>query len=196
MPRYGYTQNEEELYIIRSLSSISKGRFLDIGAHDGITFSSTRRLWELGWTGVYVEPSPDVLPALIKNAGEHCKVFPVAIAENCGIMDFYSAGGDMLGTLSQKHVSLWEPVVNFRRVKVEVIDIQELSERAGTSFDFINIDVEGLNLEVFNQFDWKVWNPKCICVEYESHGQHITNVLTMLGYKLVYKSGENLVFSK
>ena len=111
MTRYGYTQNEEEKYIIGSLSSIVKGRFLDIGAHDGITFSSTRRLWELGWTGVYVEPCPDVLPSLIKNAGEHCKILPVAIGETCGIMDFYSSGGDMVGTLSPKHVSLWESIV-------------------------------------------------------------------------------------
>jgi hypothetical protein len=34
------------------------GRFLDLGAWDPITFSNTRALVELGWSGVMIEPSP------------------------------------------------------------------------------------------------------------------------------------------
>ena len=85
---------------------------------------------------------------------------------------------------------------HYGNLLLEVIDIKELCERVGTTFDFINIDVEGLNLEVFKQFDWKLWNPKCICVEYESNAEYITNILRQNGYTLVYKSGENLVFTK
>lgn len=194
--RVGYTQNEEETYILQSLSSIPTGRFLDIGAHDGITFSSTRKLYENGWTGVYVEPSPDVLPMLHKNVGSNCKVLPVAIGSTNGSMDFYSSGIDMVGTLSLSHVKLWQNNVKFHKTTVDVITIDELEKQVGTQFDFINIDVEGINLDVFNQFDWSKWNPKCVCVEYESYKNYMTNVMEKNGFRLVYTSSENLVFTK
>lgn len=196
MPRVGYTQNEEEKYIVESLSSIENGRFLDIGAHDGITFSSTRKLYDNGWSGVYVEPSPDVLPSLYKNAGSNCTVLPVAIGNSNGRMDFYSSGGDMVGSLSTSHVTLWERSVKFNKTTVDVITVNELEKQIGTQFDFVGIDVEGINLEVFNQFDWNKWNPKCVCVEYESHKNHMTNVMHNAGYNLIYTSSENLVFTK
>jgi len=194
--RTGYTQNEEEHYIIESLKNIPNGRFLDIGAHDGITFSSTRGLFELGWNGVYVEPSPDVLPLLYKNAGSNCNVLPVAIGTSNGSMDFYSSGGDMIGSLSTAHVKLWEKYAKFNKTTVDVITVDELEKRVGTQFDFIGIDVEGINLDVFDQFDWNKWNAKCVCVEYESHKDHMTTVMNKAGYKLVYTSRENLVFTK
>jgi FkbM family methyltransferase len=194
--RIGYTQNEEEKYIVESLSSIQNGRFLDIGAHDGITFSSTRKLYDNGWTGVYVEPSPDVLPALRRNVNSNCTIVPVAIGSTNGSMDFYSSGEDMVGSLSLSHVKVWEKAVTFTKTKVDVITVDELEKKVGNQFDFIGIDVEGINLDVFKQFDWKKWNPKCVCVEYECHKDYITDEMTKLGYTLVYTSGENLVFSR
>jgi len=191
-----YTQNDEETYIIQSLSSISNGRFLDIGAHDGITFSSTRQLYDNGWSGVYVEPSPDVLPALYKNAGSNCRILPVAIGNSNSSMDFYSSGTDMVGSLSTDHVKLWDPYVKFNKTTVDVITVDELEKQVGNQFDFIGIDVEGINLDVFNQFDWNKWNPKCVCVEYECYKDYMTSVMINAGYKLIYTSGENLVFAK
>jgi FkbM family methyltransferase len=196
MPRVGYTQNAEETYIVESLSSIQNGRFLDIGAHDGITFSSTRKLYDNGWSGVYVEPSPDVLPNLYKNAGSNCTVLPVAIGTSNGSMDFYSSGGDMIGSLSTAHVKLWENCAKFNKTTVDVMTVDELEKQIGTQFDFIGIDVEGINLDVFNQFDWNKWNPTCVCLEYESHKNYMTDVMNKAGYKLKYTSSENLVFSK
>jgi len=196
MPRIGYTQNEEEKYIVESLSSIQNGRFLDIGAHDGITFSSTRKLYDDGWSGIYVEPSPDVLPSLYKNAGSNCTVLPVAIGTSNGTMDFYSSGVDMVGSLSSSHVKLWESCVKFEKTVVDVITVDELEKQIGSQFDFIGIDVEGINLDVFNQFDWNKWNPKCVCVEYESHKDYMTDIMNKAGYELIYTSSENLVFFK
>lgn len=190
-----YTQNNEETYILASLEGKINSRFLDIGAHDGVTFSSTRKLFELGWSGIYVEPSPDVLPLLRKNINDNCTILPVAIGNTSGRMVFYSSGEDMVGTLSTDHVQLWKNNVNFTETSVDVITVEELRSTVGTNFDFINIDVEGINLEVFDQFDWSVWKPKCVCVEYESHCEYMTNKMINHGYELLYKSSENLVFN-
>lgn len=47
------------------------GRFLDVGAFDGKTFSNTWRLAQEGWFGVCVEPSPPAVTT--SNSREHCR---------------------------------------------------------------------------------------------------------------------------
>jgi hypothetical protein len=41
-------------------------RFLDIGAWDPITFSNTRALFELGWSGVIIEPAPGPMIEILR----------------------------------------------------------------------------------------------------------------------------------
>lgn len=61
-----YSQNREQAVILRNLAGIN-GTLLDIGANDGITFSNTRALVELGWSGVLVEPSRTAFLKLCSN---------------------------------------------------------------------------------------------------------------------------------
>jgi FkbM family methyltransferase len=196
--RCGYTQNMEERYIVDNLKSIDKGRFLDIGAHDGLTFSSTRKLAELGWTGVYVEPDPFVLPVLELNTRdfEGMRILPVAIGTEAGKLPFYSSKGDMVGSLSVAHREKWKSAVNFEEIQVDVITLDQLAAQVGTSFDFINLDVEGINWDIFCQFDWTIWTPKVVCIEYDNKKQEIQQKLEQHGYRLSYCSAENLVMVK
>ena len=53
-----YSQNNEQTYILEAFAEKSDGRFLDIGAYDAKLLSNTRALYERGWSGVMVEPSP------------------------------------------------------------------------------------------------------------------------------------------
>src|SRR3974390_100826 len=49
------------------------GVFVDVGAYDGISFSNTLMFErELGWTGLCIEPNPDVFPRLIENRSATC----------------------------------------------------------------------------------------------------------------------------
>lgn len=53
-----YSQFEEQDAILQAFAGKTDGRFLDLGAWDPITFSNTRALVGLGWSGVMIEPSP------------------------------------------------------------------------------------------------------------------------------------------
>ena len=52
-----YSQYGEDRAIVE-LFGDHVGRFLDIGAWHPTVFSNTRALFERGWSGVMVEPSP------------------------------------------------------------------------------------------------------------------------------------------
>ena len=45
---------------------LSELRFLDVGSWDPITFSNTRALFELGWSGVMIEPAPGPMLELLR----------------------------------------------------------------------------------------------------------------------------------
>ena len=194
--RYGYTQNREELYIISNLSNVPNGRFLDIGAHDGKTFSATRALVEAGWSGVYVEPDPYVLPLLAENTKEFADrttIEPSAIGLTAGTLPFFSSKGDMVGSLSQQHKEKWSSAVTFEEITVNVITLKDLADKYGYDFDFINLDVEGINWDIFCQFDWSLWKPKCVCIEYDEKREQIADILQTAGYTICYVSPENIV---
>ena len=194
--RYGYTQNMEELYITQNLGSLPTGKFLDIGAHDGKSFSSSRALVEKGWSGVYVEPDPYVLPSLQQNTEEfkdRTTIEPVAIGLQKGHLPFYSSKGDMVGSLSQAHKIKWSSAVSFEEIQVDVITLSDLAEKHGTNFDFINLDVEGINWELFCQFDWNVWRPRVVCIEYDDKLKEMSQILENNGFQISYVSPENIV---
>ena len=59
------------------------GRFLDVGAGDGLVFSNTEPLVRAGWSGVMVEPAPSQLRWLYENHGENpaVTIVPCAVGE-------------------------------------------------------------------------------------------------------------------
>lgn len=193
--RSGYTQNLEEPYI----QKYARGsRFLDIGAYDGQTFSSTKALVEKGWTGVYVEPNPLILDKLYDVAKQSGSVvLPVAIGTTCGTLPFY-ANSDMISSLDKRHRDIWATNnrMVFDTVQVDVIDVKTLASRVGTEFDVLNLDVEGINWEIFEQFDWSVWKFNVVCIEYDSKFEEMKKVLEAAGFTIRYASPENIVASR
>jgi FkbM family methyltransferase len=190
--RYGYTQNLEEKYILQYARGT---RFLDIGAYDGETLSSTRALVNKGWSGVYVEPNPSILDTLRKNAEiSKSEVLPVAIGTTCGTLPFYVTD-DLVSSLDKDHVEKWEKNAGivFKQIDVEVMDIQSLANKIGYHYDMLNLDVEGLNWETFKQFDWSKWKFNVVCIEYDDKFTEIRNRLETVGFRLVYISPENIV---
>jgi FkbM family methyltransferase len=182
----------EEKYIVEHARGT---RFLDIGAYDGETFSSTRALVDKGWSGVYIEPNPNLTEKLQKIASlTNSEVLPVAVGTTCGKMTFYNSD-DMVSSLDEKHVDLWKrnSDVIFEPITVDVIDIQTLANKIGYNYDFLNLDVEGLNWETFKQFDFSKWKFNTVCIEYENKLNEIRAHLEQHGFHLVYVSIENIV---
>jgi FkbM family methyltransferase len=53
-------------------------------------------------------------------------------------------------------------------IKIETLPLSEILERhvpTGTKIDFLNVDVEGLDLEVLRSNDWNRYSPEFIFVE-------------------------------
>lgn len=141
-----------------------KGYFVEVGANDPRERSQTWHLEQNGWTGVLIEPQPD-LAARLREA-RRARVFAAACSapENSGrTLPLHVAGP--LSSLDRRHMA--PGATPERMIEVPVRTLDSILEEAGApvSFEFLSIDVEGHEIEVLRGFDIARWRPRLILVE-------------------------------
>jgi FkbM family methyltransferase len=190
-----YSQNKEE-GVINSLFG-DWGKFLDVGAFDGKTFSNTLKLYERGWTGVLVEPSPPAFAGLKRQyeGSNRVALVNAAISQSDEELDFYDSNGDAISSTSLQHKERWEKgyKCTFTPITVRGMTWATLFKLHGTDYDFVNIDTEGTNLLMVQTFPFENCIPMCMCIEHDSKIGEMMDVLEKRGYRTVYQSGENIV---
>lgn len=198
MTEKSYSQNGEQK-IITDFFAGRVGRFLDVGAYDGLTFSNTRRLLELGWHGVLVEPSPKVIPGLRRNVAEfddRACVFECAIGDSNGRVKFFDNAG-AVATTSRDHVLKWSVQTTFDECDVLSMTPELLLDLVGTDFDFVSIDTEGTNMMLVKLFPWhRLPGCRLVCVEHDSADKSILEILEPFGFSQLARNGENLILSR
>ena len=167
-----------------------KGYFVEVGANDPRERSQTWHLEQAGWTGVLVEPQPD-LAAALKRARSG-KVFEAACStpENSGRM----LPLHVAGPLSSLDRHTMAPGASPEKViAVPVRTLDSILEEAGTpgSFDFLSIDVEGHEIEVLRGFDIVRWQPQLILIEDHVSDLSKHRYLGRAGYRIIRRYENN-----
>jgi FkbM family methyltransferase len=148
-----------EQQIILDFFGDVKGRFLDMGAFDGITGSNTFALAELGWGGVCIEANPHMMAKLLAAHANHPNVecMCAAVSTNNEIISFR-------GTDNQCGTAIAPPIDLGRPYKVCAVSPKTIYDYFG-GFDFISIDLEGLDLVVIQALSALRYHAKLICFE-------------------------------
>lgn len=213
MQSKSYSQNGEDSIIIElwenkySLLS-SNPTVLEIGANSGIFLSNSKALIELGWSGVLVEPS-SVFGELEKLHADNDNVICInkAIAGKRGELVFmesgaHVAGGDdkaLVSTSVQSETVRWKRSgVKFEHTIVEAITFNDLLKLAPGPYDFISIDVEGMEMEILQQIDLNKVGCKMLCIEWNGRKdlfRKFVDYCARFGMKLVHTNAENLIFA-
>lgn len=193
-----YSQNKEEEYIVGYFAG-SIGKFIDIGAFDGITFSNVRALAERGWSGTCYEADSNIYNSLVNNYKdfEKVKCEYCAVSTYNGTILFYGSNGDAVGTTSPAHIEKWKSSVTFENsTPVACYDVNDLLDNDKEA-TFLNIDVEGTNFALFNHItDDRLNRFKMICIEHDGNDKAIHNRLRKLGFTEIYINGENSIHAK
>ncbi len=195
-----YSQFDEQQAIERATAHLpndESSRFLDIGAWDPKCFSNSRALFERGWGGVLIEPSPGPLKSLITEYGQCDRVHVVSAAV------FFEATvlllqvtDDSVSTLQIENYKTWKEQAKFLgRLYVPTITPKQIFNQFG-GFHFINIDAEGISVDLFHNIIGADARPDCFCVEHDGRLVELCDAATRAGYKLTYSNGTNAVFAR
>jgi FkbM family methyltransferase len=167
---------------------VRHGFFVEVGANDPQRGSQSWQFEQAGWTGVLVEPQPDLAERLRSTRRAHVVGAACSSPAN--------AGTAMTLHLSGPHSSLKRElaltgVVAKAVIEVPVRTLDDILEeaKAPSPIDFVSIDVEGHEVEVLAGFDLARWRPRLVLIE-----DHVTNLathrsLTRTGYRLILRTG-------
>lgn len=198
-----YSQNNEQEEIEKYFAG-KTGTFLSIGENDGMTLSNVRRLAELGWRGVMVEPSPTAFAKLRENyknmSGFYFYNF--ALGTSNGMVKFWDSGahlgnGDhgLLSTMNPSEKERWKGQ-EYTEIEVQCYRWKTFMNRLSIKeFDFISCDAEGEDWEILRQIDLRPTS--CVCVEWNGK-QELKEKFDplMIGFKVIYTSPENLIYGR
>jgi FkbM family methyltransferase len=190
-----YSQYFEEEHILAACSGIDNGRYLDIGAYHPTEKSNTRALFEWGWSGVMLEPSPDPMLSLIKVYGDEPRVTLIAAAAGLepGLVKLHVTA-DAVSTTNEAQREVWKDAGGYYgSIMVPVLLLEDITTRFG-GFDFINFDSEGSSVDLFKRALALGLRPRCYCVEYDQRMDEMCIAATAAGYVLTHSNGTNAIW--
>lgn len=153
--------------------------------------------------GVNLFPFKDANQDCFYNPAYQIFTIKAALGSEDKRVKFFNSKGDAISSTSVEHKDKWEAGYNVKydEIEVDMISMQTLLnefERLGfEGIDFLNLDVESTNIELFNLIpDWFWERLKMICIEHDGQIDYIISKLQPFGFKEIHRNGENLIIAK
>lgn len=201
-----YSQGGEDV-ILGQLLTQKEGVYVDVGAYHPFHYSNTYCLYKKGWRGVNIDPNPRSINLFNLHRSRDINV-QRGISQKKEEKAYYVFNHQSCNTFSEEQKRFMEKkkfitLLGEEKVLCEPLrDI--LKEHAVEKIDLLNIDVEGLNKEVLESFDWGGVHPGVICIEDDHFStsasgtieSSIFNLLSSKGYVLYAVLGLSCVYTK
>lgn len=201
-----YSQCEQDKFINENFFKNQKnGVFVDIGAHDGISFSNTYFFEkELNWTGICIEPIPEVFAKLKRN--RKCICAQGCAATETKKSEFLKISGplEMLSGLVSKYSTqhkerIQREILEYggacERIQVQCYNVNELFEKYGiTHINFLSLDTEGGEFEILRSINFSEYQIDVIAVENNYALPYFNYYLEQQGFKHVKSLEQDLIF--
>lgn len=177
----------DETRLVREFLGAEPGFFVDVGANDPKQFSQTWELEQNGWTGILIEPQPNLADQL--RSERKAKVYAVACsaAKNSGT----SMPLHIAGPLSSLRIGWTKWSDGILMVPVYSLDHILTESKAPVPIDFLSIDVEGHTCEVLDGVDLSHWRPRLILVEDHVMDLRVHRRMIAAGYRWIRRTGLN-----
>jgi FkbM family methyltransferase len=192
-----FSQHGQDRFVFERFfkNRAAPGRFVDVGAYDGVKFSNTLLFEQLGWTGLCIEPMPEAFQKL-KSARQ-------AVCINCAVADgngmgaflevdmpsgFETMYSGLKANFDERHkqtIKQWGK--NPREIKVQIRRLGDILDEQGLgAIDYMSIDTEGSEWKILRDFDFRAHDVRVLSVENNYRDGKIRNHLAENGYQLIH----------
>jgi FkbM family methyltransferase len=204
-----YSQIGQDQYINEQLfGNYQGGVFVDIGAHNGVTYSNTYFLEkERGWTGICIEPIPARFEEL--KACRNCVCVQGCVSDINGISQLLMVSSPvvhtemltgLLHTYDPRHLERMKIELFYNGGSYDTIDVQcyklnDLLEQNGiTHVNYLSIDTEGGEFDILASIDFSKFKIDAITVEDNYGDPRFIPFLEEKGFNFVTRLEWDLLF--
>ncbi len=183
------------------MEHIQNGRYLEIGAYNGIDYSNTWFLTEQrGWSGVMVEAGLHAFIKLLENHGANERITLVHAAvvgngdSNINACIPFWENAATFSTTEESNRDRFHFEGFSRPFYVTALSIEWLIQTFPGPIDVLSIDTEGTSVDLFKRFlDMRTIKPRCICVEHDGRVDEVLEHAAKYGYRQIMGNEENIV---
>lgn len=193
-----YSQHGEQQTILEWAAGYPEpGGFIDLGCYDGISYSNTAALAELGWPGICLDAAPDAAADCAINWSERDDIVVVLAA-------FDHRGGNDPAVIHWKPGTMYTSMEPGRRpdaaeatILIPRIDLDWLAGQAAALPRplFLSVDLEGGSIEA------AIWakdhiDPDCIIVEAYNPPQQDQVKAAFRDWRQLARNPWNMIYAK
>lgn len=198
-----YSQYKQDEMMERMVfKGYKSGIYMDIGAHDGVTYNNTLYFAKQnGWTGINVEPLKSVYDKLVLSRPNDINL-NYAVANTEGTAEFMANTGytemisGLVSTYDSRHDTRLKHENNVMGSKTDIITVNTkrvetiCDEYNITHINYLTIDVEGAEFEVIKSINFDKVMIDVIGFEnnYHDTSMPIIAYLEAHNFKLIYKN--------
>lgn len=166
-----YSQEGEDIVLNELFGYRRDGIYVDIGAHDPLAWSNTKKLAELGWWGLDVDPMPGTAAKFRKHRPRDiCLEVAIDIGSAAGPLSYWIFDNEprwnCLAPDAPVNTRDGQTFAPTRHIAVPTLPIAEALAKARLPHvDLVNLDIEGGEEFILRQWPWGTLSPTVICVE-------------------------------
>jgi FkbM family methyltransferase len=185
--------DSKEKELLEEFFGESIGYFVEVGANDPVIDSKTWNLEQIGWTGLLIEPQPQLAQRLkaVRKAAVGCFACGARFRHQTTMTLHIAGEHGGHSSLNPNHFVAGSQVISTIDVPVVTLDSALRHHNSPRPIDFLAIDTEGFDLEVLDGVELAYWQPRLILIEDIVLNLNTHRYLRSQGYRWIGRSGLN-----
>ena len=165
--KISYSLNAVDLIIDYIFKNKNNGFYLDVGSQHPISNNNTYLLFKRGWSGINIDLDKKNID-LFNTARPNDINLNLAISSDVAEKKLYFYHDKSPINTLNKVVSDFQTatVKEIKTIKTTTLDITLQSLKLNNKIDYMNLDIEGHEMEIFKAFDLSLYKPSVISVEF------------------------------
>lgn len=181
------------------LDALRSGFYVDVGAFHPTKYSNTYRLYRRGWSGIVIDLEPEKIKAFRIRRPRDIAV-QAAVSTTPGELTFYGDSFSPFTTAHASNAGALERSTRFQLATRTLTDIIDQTRYRDRQIDLLDVDCEGMDLEVLQSLDFDRYGPKIVSVEIHApsieavQNSDVHGFLRGQGYNYVNRIGPTSLF--
>tara|TARA_B110000967_G_C18627521_1_gene431980 strand:+ start:37 stop:726 length:690 start_codon:yes stop_codon:yes gene_type:complete len=201
-PKKNYSLLGEDKFIEKYFRNKAKGFYIDVGCYHPLVGNNTQLLYRKGWSGINLDINYYSIKIFNFLRKRDINIHLGISNKKDRLTMYYRKEINMLNTLDEKIAKIYfKNGYKKKDIQVNTLDycIHKNFKKLN-KIDFINIDVEGLELNVLKSLNFTIYKPQLVCVEIHNYkklkSNSVYNFLVKKGYQVVWKNKYSFIFEK